>query len=78
MRSGYETKSMVVLEKLSWQTFEHRWKKNKAVLMFKVVYKAAPSYLTSQFSKRDGMHDKNVTSSLKLEIPKPNTIFLNK
>jgi hypothetical protein len=76
-RSGYDIRSAEILEKLSWLTLEHRWHLNKALLMHKIANNDAPMHLTSQFSRRNLMHDYNVRGSqVNFSLPKPNTNFM--
>ncbi len=76
-RSGYDIRSAEILEKLGWLTLEHRWHLNKALLMHKIANNDAPMYLTSQFSKRNQMHDYNVRGSqVNFSLPKPSTNFM--
>ena len=76
-RSGYDVRSAEILEKLGWLTLEHRWHLNKVLLMHKIANNDAPMYLTSQFSRRNLMHDYNVRySQVNFSLPKPNTNFM--
>ena len=46
-------------------------------LMHKIANNDAPMYLTSQFSRRNLMHDYNVRGSqVNFSLPKPNTNFM--
>ena len=75
--SGYDIRSAEILEKLGWLTLEHRWHLNKALLMHKIANNDAPMYLTSQFSRRNQMHDYNVRGSqVNFSLPKPSTNFM--
>ena len=75
-RSGYDVRSAEILEKLDWLTLEHRWHLNKVLLMNKIANNDAPMYLTSQFSRRDQMHDYVRGSQVNFSLPKPNTNFM--
>ena len=49
--ASYETNSADVLESLSWQTLEERRKRNKSILMYRILNNRAAPILKEQFTR---------------------------
>jgi hypothetical protein len=69
----YETPSQQLFTELNWMTFDQRIKFKKAILMFKTMHNAAPSYLNNRFTLVYNIHSKCLRSntSLSLYVQKP-------
>ena len=59
-QSNYHTSASNLLEELGWDNVSTRWKKQKAILMFKTLNNRAPEYLRNLFT------DRNLHYSLRL------------
>jgi hypothetical protein len=76
-RSSYDIGSSVVLDELNWDKLNVRRKKQKALLMFKVMHNRAPSYLADLFKSYQSNYQlRNIEN--KLSLPKPNTEYLKR
>ena len=49
--TNYEINSADVLESLGWQTLEERRKRNKSILMYRILNNRAASVLKEQFTR---------------------------
>ena len=76
-KSNYDIRSSDILCELNWDTLIVRRQKQKALLMFKVLNKRAPRYLTDLFEEYKTNYNLRNKEN-KLTLPKPNTEFLRR
>ena len=76
-RSNYDIRSKTILDELDWDNLEIRRKKQKALLMYKVIHKKAPSYLQRLFTENKQTYNLRASEG-KLTLPKPKTEYLKK
>ena len=76
-QQGYETRSHVIREELGWVTLQQTRSKHKVTLIFKIINKMAPLYLTDlfQLSERSGRYRLR-DRVMNLSLMKPNTNYL--
>ena len=71
----FDTSSDHLLFTLDWERLFLRRKKQKALMMFKIMNGLAPEYLQSLFSQRHSVYNLR-NSEGKLTLPKPSTNYL--
>ena len=74
--ASYLQRSSDVLCKLGWMTLEAMRKRQKAVLMFKILNGLTPPYLSQMFTHSAFFHDYGLRSSrMNLALPKSRMDF---
>ena len=76
-QSSYYTSASSILEELGWDNVLTRWKKQKAILMFKTLNNRAPEYLRNLFIDRNTHYDLRNAGG-KLNLPRPRTDYLKR
>ena len=76
-QSSYYTSASSLLEELGWDNVLTRWKKQKAILMFKTLNNRAPEYLRNLFIDRNTHYDLRNAGG-KLNLPRPRTDYLKR
>ena len=76
-QSSYYTSASSLLEELGWDNVLTRWKKQKAILMFKTLNNGAPEYLRNLFIDRNTHYDLRNAGG-KLNLPRPRTDYLKR
>ena len=74
-QSNYYTSASSLLEELGWDKVSTRWKKQKAILMFKTLNNSAPEYLRNLFTDRN-THYSLRNAEGKLNLPRPRTDYM--
>lgn len=75
--SNYDIRSKDILENLNWKTLDIRRKKQKAILMFKIMSGLAPAYLQEMFTENKTSY-KLRNSEQSLTLPKPKTEYMKR
>ena len=76
-QSSYYTSASSLLEELGWDNVLTRWKKQKAILMFKTLNNRAPEYLRNLFIDRNTHYDLRNAGG-KLNLPRSRTDYLKR
>ena len=76
-QSNYHTSARNLLEELGWDNVSTRWKKQKAILMFKTLNNRAPEYLRNLFTDRN-LHYSLRDTCGKLNLPRPRTDYMKR
>ena len=76
-QSNYHTSASNLLEELGWDNVSTRWKKQKAILMFKTLNNRAPEYLRNLFTDRN-LHYSLRDTCGKLNLPRPRTDYMKR
>jgi hypothetical protein len=76
-QSSYYTSASSLLRELGWDNVSTRWKKQKAILMFKTLNNRAPEYLRNLFSDRN-THYNIRNAGGKLNVPRPRTDYMKR
>ena len=76
-QTSYYTSTSCLLEELGWGTILARWKKKKAILMFKTLNNTTPEYLRNLFIDRN-THYNLRNAGGKLNFPCPRTDYLKR
>ena len=75
----YLKRSSDILCELGWMTLEAMRKRQKAILMFKIINDLTPPYLSEMFTHRASFHDYGLQSSrMNLALPKSRKDFYRK
>ena len=74
-QSKYHTSASNLLEELGWDNVSTRWKKQKAIFMFKTLNNRAPEYLRNLFTDRN-LHYSLRDTCGKLNLPRPCTDYM--
>ena len=77
LKCGYDTSSSVLLDRLGWDNISLSFKKQKAVMMHKVVNDLTPAYLNEMFTNTDTGYTLRNNEN-KLQLPKPRTDYLKR
>jgi hypothetical protein len=76
-KSNYDIRSSNILADLNWDKLVDRRKRQKLLLMFKIINKQAPQYLIDLFENRQPSYAlRNIQN--KLALPKPRTEYLKR
>ena len=65
------------MEELGWDKVSTRWKKQKAILMFKTLNNSAPEYLRNLFTDRNTYYSLRNDDG-KLNLPRPRTDYMKR
>ena len=76
-QSSYYTSVSSLLEELGWDNVLTRWKKQKAILMFKTLNNRAPEYLRNLSIDRN-THYNLRNAGGKLNLPRPRADYLKR